>query len=392
MNSAIIRAWWWQRQGLGIKQKGGSPQAVLQASGWSRSVGGCAPYLTLLARGEHLPREIDAAVAACKIHELPSVRGCTYVVPASDYALALQAGQRHGVRSDMENAIKHCGVIEAEIEELRQLVLAALAAAPLDPAEIKEALGSAVRHLGDAGKKRGLTTTLSLALSQLQSFGEIRRIPVNGRLDQQRYRYERWQPSPLAGRTPLSEEELALELGRRFFSWGGPATLKHFSFWAGLPVKAAGAAARALSLVPVSAGDDRLLFPADLEALQAFTPPREPQYALVSSLDNLLHLRRNVGDVLAQEDSSRDGVAKRALGGLADLPNHAIFDRGELIGLWDYDGKERIVWKTFAPPTAELRAEVARVEGVVRDHLGDARSFSLDSPESRTSRLDSLRG
>jgi hypothetical protein len=38
-----------------------------------------------------------------------------------------------------------------------------------------------------------------------------------------------------------------------------------------------------------------------------------------------------------------------------------------------------------------LAALVERTEAFVRDDLGDARSFSLDSPKSRTPRLDALR-
>jgi len=75
-----------------------------------------------------------------------------------------------------------------------------------------------------------------------------------------------------------------------------------------------------------------------------------------------------------------------------DLSSHAILDRGRLIGLWEFDpGAGRIAWTAFVPPTPEMEAAVARTEAFVRDQLGDARSFSLDSPESRRPRIDSLR-
>ena len=47
--------------------------------------------------------------------------------------------------------------------------------------------------------------------------------------------------------------------------------------------------------------------------------------------------------------------------------------------------------KNFVAPTAALKAEVARSESFVRDQLGDARSFSLDSPETRRPRIAALR-
>ncbi len=61
----------------------------------------------------------------------------------------------------------------------------------------RQGLDGASRNLGEAGRKKGLSTTLTLALGRLQSEGEIRRIPADGRLDRQRYCYTRWSPNPL---------------------------------------------------------------------------------------------------------------------------------------------------------------------------------------------------
>jgi hypothetical protein len=75
-----------------------------------------------------------------------------------------------------------------------------------------------------------------------------------------------------------------------------------------------------------------------------------------------------------------------------DLPSHGIFDRGRLIGLWEYDiATGSIAWMTFAPADAALKKAVARTEEFVRTELGDARSFSLDSPKSRAPRIEALR-
>ena len=74
------------------------------------------------------------------------------------------------------------------------------------------------------------------------------------------------------------------------------------------------------------------------------------------------------------------------------MPNHAILDRGRVIGLWEYDSEAgEIVWIPFVPPDPELRRQVAECEDYVRRDLGDMRSFSLDSPKSRVPRLQVLR-
>ena len=138
-----------------------------------RSVGGAGPYLGLFARGKLSRGDVDAAVGALAIHELPSARGCTYVVPAADYAVALRASQGHGDAATLAMARKHLGVTDKEINRLCTAIVDALDEGPLYPKGLKDALGGAVRHLGDEGKKRGTTTTLPIGLGLLQSGGEI---------------------------------------------------------------------------------------------------------------------------------------------------------------------------------------------------------------------------
>jgi hypothetical protein len=373
---------------------GETAEAILARTGWARSVGGANPYLTLFARGGISREQADAELRDVEIHELPAARGCTYVVPRSDYAVALKAGQGFAEDAAMATARKFLGVTDAEIERLMEGVEAALVSGPLDPRELKDALGGAVRSLGEAGKKRGTNTTLPLALGFLQCAGRIRRLPQNGRLDQQRYRYALWRPSPLDD-CSLSREEAHTEMARRYFSWIGPATLGQFQWFSGLGVRAAKEALAPLDLVVIEPGSDYLMHPDDLERLRSYQIPNEPRVALVGSIDGTTQLRRDVSALLADEDRERQAAADRGVREIStvlDLSNHAILDRGRLIGLWEYDpAAGEIVWESFVPRTVELKSAVASVEAFIRDQLGDARSFSLDSPESRKPRLDALR-
>lgn len=387
MDPHTLRAFWADRQGLIAATSGAEPAAVLERTGWARSVGGVGPYLTLFARAGTTREAADAAVAALDIHELPSARGCTYVVPRADFALALVVGQGFGESAEIQTAKKHLGVTDAELDRLCDRVCAALDRGPLDPPGLKDSLGDLVRNLGAEGKKRGVTTTLPLALGRLQARGEIRRVPVGGRLDQQRYSYARWTDSPLA-RGGMPPEEAFVALARRFFRWIGPATAAQFQAFAGLGVKAAKGAMAPLGLVPIAEGSPLLLLPDDLDALRAFTPPPDPVYRLVASVDGLVLLRRDLDPLVDPADVARLGAGR----GLQDLPSHAILDRGRVIGLWEYDPAEgAIAWTSFVPPTAALRAEVERTAAMIRDQLGDARAFSLDSPDSRRPRIAALR-
>jgi hypothetical protein len=82
----------------------------------------------------------------------------------------------------------------------------------------------------------------------------------------------------------------------------------------------------------------------------------------------------------------------KPLGGLSDLPSHAILDRGRVVGLWEYDTNAgSIAWMPFITPDKALKQAVEHTQAYVRDQLGDARSFSLDSPKSRAPRVEALR-
>ncbi|MFN8440282.1 MAG: crosslink repair DNA glycosylase YcaQ family protein [Caldilineaceae bacterium] len=395
MNNSHLRAWWAHKQGLDGSLRSASPASVLEQSGWARSVGGAGPYMTLFARAGIGRDDADAAVTNLEIHELPAARGCTYVVPASDFSLALRVSQGFGDEAQISTAKKYLGITDAELDRLSQAVLDALDTQPLDPRELKEALGDVVRNLGAEGKKRGTTTTLPLALGKLQTAGEIRRVPISGRLDQQRYRYIRWH-NPPHQHGGLSDEEAYCELARRYFRWIGPATLANFQWFSGLSGKLAKPAVAALGLAPLTDGDSRLLFPDDLEALHRFQPAARPHFVLTSGLDNITHLRRDVGGLLAEDEQTLQAFDEKGtlitLGGLGELPNQPILDRGQLVGMWDYDPEaQKIVWATFRPQPESLQQEIARIEVYIRNELGDFRIFSLDSAESRKPRLAALR-
>jgi hypothetical protein len=391
MDAARIRAWWSHRQGLDGSLHGKTAAEILQQTGWARSVGGVSPYLTLFSRAGISRQAADQAVAKAEIHELPSARGCTYVLPAADFALGLKVGETFGL-AETKTAYK-LGVTDMEIDKLCDAVLKALAKGALSPDDIREATGSASRNLGEEGKKKGMVTTLPLALGRLQVMGEIRRVPVNGRLDQQRYQYTLWRPNPLE-KFKLSAAESNVELARRFFRWIGPAAVAEFQQFAGLGVKDSKTAVDALKLAALEEGSDRLMFADDREQLLALKIPAKPQYALIGGIDALAILRRDLTLLLDPKDAGRSILVDPSSksGNLLDLPDHAIVDRGRIVGLWEFDVEsDSVAWAAFVPRDKALEAAVAETEGYLRQQLGDARSFSLDSPKSRAPRIQVLR-
>src|SRR5215831_16348665 len=115
MDEAKLRAWWFHRQGLDGSHVVRSAAEVLERAGWARSVAGSGPYLTFFSRAGLGRESVDTAVSELVIHELPSARACTYVVPASDFGLALRIAQEF---SGGELALtRKLDVTDAEIEK-----------------------------------------------------------------------------------------------------------------------------------------------------------------------------------------------------------------------------------------------------------------------------------
>jgi Winged helix DNA-binding domain len=383
MDTGKLRAWWAHRQGLDGSLGTATPAEVLTRTGWARSVGGANPYLQLFGRAGIDRETADRAMNELAIHELPSARGCTYVLPASDYALGLTVGV-NGPRGEVAT-VEKLGVSRAEIEKLEAAVLDALANGARDPRELRDLLGDAVRDLGEPGRKKGVSSTLRVALGLLQAAGEIRRVPVDGRFDRQRYSYVRWSP---VGASP-TVEEARTEPARRYWTWTGGASLAQFRWFSAFSAKDAKAAVQPLGLVALDSS--LLALPEDAAAYAEFVPPAEPRYSLLGWIDGLVLLRRDLASVADEADMVRIRSAF-GLRNLTDLPSQAIVDRGRLAGLWDYDAAAgEIVWTVFGAADAALRSEIERTEALVRDQLGDVRGSSLDAPDKRTARLDAIR-
>lgn len=386
MDVADLRTWWWHRQALDGSLRGAQPATVLERTGWARSVGGSNPYLSLFARSGGTRPEVDLAVAGLDLSELPSARGRRYLVPEAHRGLALRAGW-----AAMEAELKvldRLGAARTEVERVAAAVLDALGEVPTEAAQLRLTLGGLARSLGPEGRRRGYPTTLPGALAMLEAAGEVRRVPGGGRLDRPCRGYVR--SSPPVGDGP--DDTARTDLARLYFGWSGPATLAHFRWFSGFSAAHAKAAIADLGLVDMGRG---LLLPPDLVPVwRAYQAPPTPRYALLAGLDGLILLRRDHAPLLDRLDLDRAVPGDKPIGGLADLPDHPIVDRGRIVGLWQYDpGVERIVWWSFDRPRDEeaLRAAVAATERYVREHLCDVRAGGPDTPRSRQPRLAALR-
>lgn len=150
-----LRAWAWHKQGLDGSLQGKTSGEVLDHAGWARSVGGANPYLTLFARAGISREQADRDVKALRIHELPTARGCTYVLGQSDYPWALQIGRDAAIAPF--KVLARLGVDRAEITLLEDQVEHVLqeSSEPMDPKQLRDVLGDSVRSLGRKARRRG---------------------------------------------------------------------------------------------------------------------------------------------------------------------------------------------------------------------------------------------
>jgi hypothetical protein len=388
LDDSRLTAWWFEQQGLDNPSKK-SAASVLSASGWVHTAGGQGPYLSLFARVGLGRAEVDAAIASESIVEVPSVRGCTMLVPARDVALALRAARApHEAR--LRGVRAKCDLDRRELDRLCDTVLRTLGRDSLLPDELTARVGPrAIRSLGEQGKKLGFATTLPIALAELQVRGEVQRLSADGRLDSQRFRYRVWPKRPLEGASP-SDQELELALARRFFEWAGPATREELAFWLDVGKKEAGAIVDELELDTVG---DRLI-PHSLAA-QLMEKRPVAGVRLLPFRDNLFAFRRGIAAFVDDPATKLLDWSKgtTTAGKAASLHQHAIVDGGRLVGVWEWDrATQSIAWATFEKRSAAdrraLEAVVERTQSLVRSDLGDVKFYSLDNEGNRKARLD----
>jgi Winged helix DNA-binding domain len=336
---------------------------VLRRTGWIHTAGGTGPYLSLKARIAAVTRQqIDhLAYRTFEILEVPTVRESTMLVPREDAAIALAAGRRA-----MMARWTKLPIDAEEIDVLAERIVKTLGDGTRSADQLRnETPPKLITDLGEAGKKLGLTSTLSIALRLLQSQGRIVRLGENLRLDAKRYLYRRWPDSLPLGKAP---DDLDRALAERFLTWAAPATADDFAFWAGIGKTAAKKALGGAPPVPSPKGGKQ-------------------DVMLLPFRDNYFLLHRGLTEfatgVKLLDMSNKPAPIER----LESLHHNAIVADAELRGIWEYDPhREKIVWQTFRKTRGVERA-VAETEEFIRRELGDHKIYAFDHGRTRDLRL-----
>jgi hypothetical protein len=397
LSLARVRAHWHQRSGL-ARPLSGEPDEVIAQTGWLRTLGGVDVYLAARARVPGLSRAgLDALVEASRLRVIPAVRGCIYLVPAAHAPLALRVAQEPW-RKGAERDLQKTGVTWNEVEELGRGIVSVLGRGPATTALIRKALPpGAVRSLGEAGKKVGLSSPLPVALDDLEMRGVIERTLEEGRLDTQRYIWR--LASADGGWTALHVPDDAVErwgeLARIFLGYAGPATVVDFATWAGLSQRDARVAIEKAGAAPVAVeqyAEEAFVLPDDLFGPLAREPEPSSAVALLSFEDNYLVAHGGPKWVVDPSQWSRPiqvwGSGKGGtLGDAAHIATRTVTVGDQVVGVWEMDPDAgQVLWASFGNVPAEARERIDRLATetarFLSEEIGHAHSFSLDTDEA----------
>jgi hypothetical protein len=398
------RAHWHRKQGLAEPGQG-SLEEIVAATGWPRTLGGVDVYLAIRARLPGMSRkELDDAVAQSRLQVIPAVRGCIYVVPRAQVPLMLRIAEDQA-RKRSEKELEKVGVPLSEVAGIAEEVLKVLRKGPMMTDALRKALPEGtVRSLGDKGKKVGMSSPLPSALRHLEFEGKVERSLDGGRLDTERYHWRIPVKSPFTGaKVPAEAAERNVMLAEIFVRQAGPVSVADFASWSSLSQRDARAAIEKLPVVPVAVegyADEAFVLEADLAALREAAPATS-SIALLSFEDNYLTFHGGPGLLVNAKHHSREvarlpGTKGGTLGDAKHVAVRSVFDGDTMVGFWEFDPSSgKGVFATFDPlPPKRKKAVQERVDDVTRflkEEVGHARSFSLDTMEQVQERAELIK-
>jgi hypothetical protein len=217
------------------------------------------------------------------------------------------------------------------------------------------------RELAEALRRRRISPA-EQRMPHLLFHAELRMAVCSGPMRGKEHTYVPFDDR-VPARPSFTEEEALAELARRWFTTRGPASIRDFRWWSGLPaaqaLTALGAVASELSSYEQ---DDRTYWFAE-----APRPPKRPQVDLVQCYDETVISYTETRDVLATADVSFP--TPRSIDGFT----HVLLCDGRLAGHWrvhrlrgGVEVETRLA-RAFDPrERSALEAAVARYEEFVR--------------------------
>jgi len=393
--SAARRHW---ARALGLHDQTDDPVEAARRAGWPRTLGGVDAYVALRARGPVAKEAIDAALQDGRIRVSPAARGCIFLVPEDEAALAMAMAEDLSSKRNARDMSK-LGVEDAELDAVGEAVLARLGdAGPLTTDALRRSLPEGtVRSFGAPGKKIGVSSSLPPTLRRLEFAGAIERTPVTGTLDCERYLWR--LPVRALAPAPADPAARRTAIARLFLQRGGPLSVAELAAFTGYGKRdcAAAIAACGATEVEVEGRGAAFLVPEQLD-----TSPTEPSDTLrfVAFEEAYVVLHGGPGGLT---DPRHHDITIRAwgrgrpepIGTATHLASRTLLRGDELVGLWEYSVNDGdVAWATFdaceAAETARIHAATEPLAALLTE-LGHARTFNMDKDPLVQKRADGLK-
>jgi hypothetical protein len=317
----------------------------------------------LWAIGLRLPgcgqAEVEAAIEARRIVRTWPMRRTLHFVPAEDvrWMLRLLASR---VISASAGRYRQLGLVEADFTRGARILSRALRAG----GRLTRAEAYAVLARGgvDPSGQRGIHVLAHLAQRGLLCFGPRRERQHTFVL------LEEWLP---AASEPDDEEALA-RLATRYFTSHGPATVRDFAWWTGLPLRDVRRAVEAAGPALQGAGAD--LLSGSAPAPRRARVRRAPAAALLPPWDEYL---------VAYRDRSFAARRLSRPAGVALIGKPLIVVDGQVRGCWRRsatDDNVRLTLEPWTPLAERERRAVGRVVERYRRFVGKQVSLAEPPP------------
>jgi len=384
----------------GLNAPRGELIPTVEKTGFIRTLGGVEVYLAARARVPTLKaKDLDIATAERRLSVVPTVRGCIYLVAQRDVPVSLRTADLLG-RSRLQKEREKAGIKKGELEKLGDLAVETLTVNGAMTADaLRKAMPeSAVRSLGDKGKKAGLSSTLPPALRVLELAGRVERTLENGRLDSERYKWRATTKNTLAAANlPQELADLSPRLAEIFLRAAGIARVDDFMCWSGLNKRDASAGLAKLKTRPVVVEGFKDAWLSLSSAFVDDAPSADEVCTLLGFEDNAFGL--NVGTALfadpvfhSMKVPAWGSATKVSLAEARHLSQRPVIADGRMVGFWDYDPDvKKAVFGLFEAVSKEskrrLDEQAAGVSTFLATELGHGRSFSLDTDDELRARV-----
>jgi winged helix DNA-binding protein len=296
-----------------------------------------------------------------------SIRQTVHLLPAEEFSVYAAAVRPSRVAA-VERIMARFRITPADRQVLLDAILSALAGGPVAKGEltarIRPRVSSRVREWMDR-----VWNAARLALVEgLICYGPDRGQQVTF------VRVDHWLPRL----RPVDEKDAKRGLLRRFLRAYGPATLRDFSHWSGIPVKEAREPWEDSSGERVEvavAGREAWLFRDDLRELRE-CEPAGPGVNLLAAFDPYLLAHYEKDHLLPPRHYKR---VFRSLGWISPV----VLVRGAVVGTWSHElGKARleISIRPFGPLPRPVRARIEQQAERLGEFLAAAPVVRFDAP------------